>query len=103
MLTYNECVKIAQSTCINMFGKKFVDTHKDGFSSTRYLNSEKGLFEYSLLYAPLEKDNMESHRLVIDNRPFDYYASVLVDMKTGAVSIDPDKSKTKLPSYSDEE
>ena len=21
MLTYNECVKIAQSTCINMFGK----------------------------------------------------------------------------------
>ena len=46
---------------------------------------------------------MESHRLVIDNRPFDYYASVLVDMKTGDVSIDPDKSKTKLPSYSDEE
>ena len=103
MLTVTECVKIAQNTCINMFGKEFVDTHKYGFSSTRYLNSEKGLFEYSLLYAPLEKDNMENHRLVIDNRPFDYYASVLVDMKTGDVSIDPDKSKTKLPSYFDEE
>ena len=103
MLTVNECVKIAQNACVNMFGKEFVDKHKDGFSSARCANSETGLFEYTLLYAPLDKDDMESRRLLIDNRPFDYYASVLVDMKTRDVSIDPDKSKTKLPSYSDEE
>lgn len=98
MLTVNECVIIAQRACIGMFGKEFVDAHKNGFSSTRYPNSDTGLFEYSLLYAPLKKDNLESHRLTIDNRPFDYYASVLVNMRTGNVSIDPDKSKTKLPS-----
>jgi hypothetical protein len=34
---------------------------------------------------------------VIENRPFDYYASVLVKMKTGELIVDPDKSKTKIP------
>ena len=98
MLTVEECVKIARNACIRMFGKEFVDKHKEGFSSTRYPNPDTGLFEYSLLYAPLDRDNMENYRFLIDDRPFDYYASVLVNMETGEVSVDPDKSKTKLPS-----
>ena len=97
MLTENECVKIAQKACIDMFGKEFVNDHKDGFSSTRYQNPDTGQFEYSLLYAPLYKDNLDERRLRIDKRLFDYYASVLVDMRTGEVNIDPDDSKTKLP------
>ena len=98
MLTVNKCVKIAQNACVRMFGKELVDKHKEGFSSARYPNPDTGLFEYSLLYAPLDKDNMENGRFLIDDRPFDYYASVLVDMRTGEVSVDPDESKTKLPS-----
>ena len=71
--------------------KEFVDQHEDGFSSVRYANPETRLFEYTLLHAPLDKDDMESSRLLINNKPFDYYASVLVDMKTGEVIVNPDK------------
>lgn len=97
MLTVDECVRIARNACINMFGEEFVNKHKEGFSSARCADPETGLFEYTLLYAPLDRDDMESSRFLIDNRPFDYYASVVVDMKTGEVIVDPDKSKTKLP------
>ncbi len=34
---------------------------------------------------------------VIETRPVDYSASVLTNMKTGEVIVEPDKSKTKLP------
>lgn len=97
MLTASECVSIAQKACIHMMGKEFVDKHKDGFCSTRYSNPDTGLFEYTLLYAPLSDDNLDDHKLHIGKKPFDYYASVLVNMATGEVRVDPDKPKPKLP------
>lgn len=96
MLTVNRCAEIAQNACINLFGKQFIDAHREDFCSTRYFNNDTGLFEYSLLYAPIEEDT-DDHSLVTGNSPFDYYASVLVNVQTGEVIINPDESKTKLP------
>lgn len=97
MKSLNECVKIAQNACIDMFGKSFVDQHKPEFCSLRYENKEQNTFEYSLLWAPFEEDE-EYDGLRIGGKPFDYYASVIVDMITGSCIKDPNPDKTKLPS-----
>ena len=97
MKSLNECIKIAQNACIDMFGKDFVDQHKHEFCSLRYENKEQMVFEYSLLWAPF-KDKKEHEGLRIGGEPFDYYASVIVNMITGVCVQDPDPNKTKLPS-----
>ena len=97
MKSLNECIKIAQNACIDMFGKGFVDQHKPEFCSLRYEDRERKVFEYSLLWAPFD-DSEEYDGLRIGGKPFNYYASVVVDMATGICIQDPDPAKTKLPS-----
>lgn len=97
MKSIQECVKIAQATCINMFGADFVSQHKPEFCSLRHEDKDRHLFDYTLLWAPFD-DSKELKGLQIGGgRPFDYYASVIVNMMDGTVRIDPDPNKTKLP------
>ena len=97
MLNNSQCIKLAREKCVAMFGMEFVNRHKEEFCSTRYLDSEKGIFEYSLLWSPLEDIVLNNNGLSIGHKPFDYYASVIVDMNSGLVYKDPDEEKTKLP------
>ncbi len=98
MLNSEQCRAMAQEKCISMFGKNFVNQHKSEFCSTMYTDLDQGVFEYSLLWAPLEEPSAyEKPVLSMGNRPFDYYASVIVDMNKETVNVDSDK--TKLPNF----
>lgn len=98
MLTKSECIEIARNECVAMFGKGFVEAHRGGFCSTRYIDEESGLFEYSLLYDSEDDYDEQPLTKIGGDREFKYYASVVVDMRTGDVRKDPDERKTRLPS-----
>ena len=92
-----ECLKIAQDACIGMFGANFVSHHKPEFSSLQYVDEESHLFGYTLLWAPFRTSGEYKGLNIGGGHPFDYYASVIVNMLDGTVRKDPDPNNTKLP------
>ncbi|MDO4479056.1 MAG: hypothetical protein Q4B73_08495 [Lachnospiraceae bacterium] len=90
MLSDEQCLLIAREKCEALFGEKFIREHRPEFCSTRY--SDNKLFEYSLLWSPFDD---EPTGIVIEEKPFDYYVSVIVNKVDGSVIVD--ESMTKLP------
>lgn len=96
MLTKDVCVRIAREKCVQMFGEDFVNAHKSDFSSSRFFDMENSILEYTLLFSPVDTSKKEN-KISIKETPFDYYVSVIVNMKDRNVYVNPDTELTKLP------
>lgn len=88
VLSVKEMRKIARDACIDMLGKDLVYMHKDlccDFHSVGV--ADDGLFHYGL-----GMDTKETPFVFGSEDPMEYYAFVVVNPNTGAVTRDYEKS-----------
>ena len=82
MLSTEKMIKIALSECVNMIGKELVATHKD-LCCGSYRTTEEGLFSYVL-----GMDTKGGNYSLGKETPMQFYATVIVDPKTGNLTRD---------------
>lgn len=87
-MTENELMKVAFKSCVDMMGYDFVRERKDLILSC--YGYRDNLFNYTLLVN--EKEPKFEKKITIDETPFDYHATVYVDVNTGEVTRDYENS-----------
>ncbi len=89
MLSEKELMKIALNECVDMYGYDYIHAREDLCCSCWRFEGDK--FEYTLLTN--EGDYFtDMGCLIIDETPFDYRATVYVDINTGEVTRDYENS-----------
>ena len=94
MLEEKDLMKIAFRSCVDMIGYNFVCEREDLTLSC--YGDEGDIFNYTLSVD--EEDRlindplMYENRIVIDETPFDYHATVYIDVNTGEVTRDYENS-----------
>lgn len=87
MLKKNELKKLALNECAKMIGDDFISGHKDKCAEY-YGYADDNHFKYALCIDTKDNENF----IIGANVPFNYYARVLVNVKTGEVTRDYENS-----------
>lgn len=95
MLSEKELKKIALNECVDMYGYDYIHAREDICCDCWGYEGDK--YEYTLLTNEKNDDEADDYltdmgHILIDETPFDYCATVYVDVNTGEVTRDYENS-----------